>query len=434
MGSLEIEPSLLRVAIVGTGIAGLTAGIALRKHPKIEVALYEKATELKEIGASITLGPNGLRTLQRLGLEDCISDQVGYRGPNPISRFYRHWKTNEIIGEDFYEDVSEPLHYTARFHRGHLQQALLKHIPRDIIHLKKKLVVATVDHRDGVKMQFQDGTTATADILIGADGIRSGVRTAFVPDFELEWSGHTAFRGIFDASLVKDIEGVPLDSTHWWGPETNFFATRLAQNRFTVQGGIYADPQDPVAIAKFRDGGHWDKQADINLLREKYLDWNPVVKALANVTPDIRYYPNYFCGSSLPTWIFGDRVTLIGDAAHAHGGAFATGGSLAIDDAYALHLALKSVFPETASQKPSSREILRALKLYEDTRRPHAVRLLKVAHENNAMKTKKIMAETQETDEELRARAKRGSGTTWLHEHDVVKSFDEVLAASSKNT
>jgi salicylate hydroxylase len=58
--------------------------------------------------------------------------------------------------------------------------------------------------------------------------------------------------------------------------------------------------------------------------------------------------------------------------------------------------------------------------------------LLKVVHENNAMKTKKIMAETQETDEELRARAKRGSGTTWLHEHDVVKSFEEVFASSSK--
>ncbi|KAH8775917.1 monooxygenase [Hyaloscypha finlandica] len=432
MGSLGIETSRLHVAIVGTGIAGLTVAIALRKHPHIHVELYEKATELREIGASITLGPNGLRTLQRLGLEDCISDQVGYRGPNPISRFYRHWKTNEIIGEDFYEDVSEPLHYTARFHRGHLQQALLKHIPSEIIHLKKKLVSASVDPRDGVQMRFQDGSTATADLLIGADGIRSGVRTAFVPDFELEWSGHTAFRGIFNASLVDSIQGVPLDSTHWWGPETNFFATRLAQNLFTVQGGIYADPQDPVAIAKFRDGGRWDQEANINLLREKYVDWNPVVKALANVTPDIRYYPNYFCGSSLPTWIFGDRVTLIGDAAHAHGGAFATGGSLAIDDAYALYLALTSVFPETASQKPSSGQILRALKLYEDTRRPHAVRLLKVVHANNEMKTKKILAETQETDEELRARAKRGSGTTWLHEHDVVKSFEEALAASSK--
>lgn len=57
MGSLEREPSFLKVAIVGTGIAGLTAAIALGKHPNIKVELYEKATELREIGASITLGP-----------------------------------------------------------------------------------------------------------------------------------------------------------------------------------------------------------------------------------------------------------------------------------------------------------------------------------------------------------------------------------------
>ncbi|KAH9210006.1 hypothetical protein DL95DRAFT_449023 [Leptodontidium sp. 2 PMI_412] len=432
MGSLGVEPNVLQVAIVGTGIAGLTAAIALRKHPNINVELYEKATELKEIGASITLGPNGLRTLQRLGLEDCISDKVGYRGPNPISRFYRHWKTNEIIGEDFYEDVSEPLHYTARFHRGHLQQALLKHVPRETIHLKKKLVNATVEDGNYVKMEFQDGSTATADLLIGADGIGSGVRKSFAPDFELEWSGHTAFRGIFDASLVESIEGVPLDSTHWWGPDTNFFATRLAQNLFTVQGGIYADPKDPVAIAKFRDGGQWDKEADIQLLREKYVDWNPVVKSLSEVTPNVRYYPNYFCGSSLPTWIFGGRVTLIGDAAHAHGGAFATGGSLAIDDAYALYLALTTELPTSATEKPSSENIMRALKLYEGTRRPHAVKLLKVVHANNEMKTRKIITETQETDLELRARAKRGSNTTWLHEHDVVTSFEDARAASLK--
>lgn len=72
------------------------------------------------------------------------------------------------------------------------------------------------------------------------------------------------------------------------------------------------------------------------------------------------------------------------------------------------------------------------MKLYEDTRRPHAVRLLKVVHLNNEMKTKKIVAETQETDSELRARAKRGSNTTWLHEHDVVKSFEDALSASSR--
>lgn len=123
---------------------------------------------------------------------------------------------------------------------------------------------------------------------------------------------------------------------------------------------------------------------------------------------------------------------MIGDAAHAHGGAFATGGSLAIDDAYALYRSILAVYPETSTQKPTPKEILKGLKLYEDTRRPHAVKLLKVVHENNAMKTKKITAETQETDDELRARAKRGSGTTWLHEHDVVKSFEDVLRASRK--
>lgn len=173
MGSLGEETGLLRVAIIGTGIAGLTCAIALLRHPNISVTLFEKATELKEIGASITLGPNGLRTLQRLGLEDCISSQVGYRGPNPISRFYRHWKTNEIIGEDFYEDVREELHYTARFHRGHLQKALLAHVPGECIRLRKRLVRAVVEEREGVRMEFGDGSFATADVLIGADGIRS---------------------------------------------------------------------------------------------------------------------------------------------------------------------------------------------------------------------------------------------------------------------
>ena len=169
----ESDSTTLQVAIVGCGIAGLTAAIALRQHPRINVILYEKATELKEIGASIALGPNGLRTLERLGLHDAINDEVAFRGPSNIPMIYRHWKTNEIIGGDVHENVSEYLHRTARYHRGHLHQALLENVPHDIIHLGKKLVSATADPRNGVKLEFRDGTTATADILIGADGLRS---------------------------------------------------------------------------------------------------------------------------------------------------------------------------------------------------------------------------------------------------------------------
>jgi salicylate hydroxylase len=169
----ESDSTTLQVAIVGCGIAGLTAAIALRQHPRINVILYEKATELKEIGASIALGPNGLRTLQRLGLHNAIDDNVSFRGPSNIPMIYRHWKTNEVIGKDIHENVTEYLHHTARYHRGHLHQALLKNVPSDIIHLNKRLVSATANPNDGVVLEFQDGTIVTADILLGADGLHS---------------------------------------------------------------------------------------------------------------------------------------------------------------------------------------------------------------------------------------------------------------------
>jgi salicylate hydroxylase len=175
----------------------------------------------------------------------------------------------------------------------------------------------------------------------------------------------------------------------------------------------------------------WDQEASIKLLTEKYTDWNPVVKALTDVTPDIRFYPNLSCSESLPTWVFGDRAVLIGDAAHAHGGAYATGGSLAIDDAYAIYLFLLSVFPVTATCKPSGAEIRKALELYEATRKPHADRLLKMAHTASEAKTEQIRTGKLETDMELRARARKGSNTNWLHEHDVVKAFEETLRRSS---
>lgn len=156
-------------------------------------------------------------------------------------------------------------------------------------------------------------------------------------------------------------------------------------------------------------------------------DWNPVVKRLTELTPNVRFYPNYSSTTYLDTWVFGDRVTLIGDAAHAHGGAHATGGSLAIDDAYTLSLALNSVFSVTAKRKPSGAEISKALKLYEQIRKPHAERLLKLVHTGNNARIQKLRSGKVEPDEELRTRAAKGSSTNWLHEHDVVKAFEEAL-------
>lgn len=263
----------------------------------------------------------------------------------------------------------------------------------------------------------------------------------FVPDFKLLWSGWTAYRTCFDATLTESIPNLPEDSIHWWGPKTSFFSSRLGKNSYTVVGSINADPENPDAQLKHAS---WDDKASVQDFRDLYAvsimrpceeseaddilqDWNPVVKALAEAAPSIRLYPNLSCATTLDSWIFGDRVVLIGDAAHAHGGAHATGGSLSIDDAYALFLALTTVFPATATKKPSSKQISKALKLYERTRKPHAERLLKLVHSNNAVRLAKLRSGVVETDEELRARAAKGSNTTWLHEHDVVKTFQDTL-------
>lgn len=162
-------------------------------------------------------------------------------------------------------------------------------------------------------------------------------------------------------------------------------------------------------------------------MREVYGEWNPVVKALCDVTPEIRFYPNFSCETGLESWILGEgRVVLIGDAAHAHGGAYATGGSLAIEDAYTLSLALFSVFPVGETRKPRTGELKRALRLYEDVRKPHAEKLLEKVHKASEAKLGRLREGLVETDGELRERARKGTDTAWLHEYHVVKAFESV--------
>lgn len=81
--------SVLSVAIVGAGIAGLTAAIALQGKPGIDVRIYERTKELREVGATIALGPNGLRTLERLGINNALDDSIAFRNKSGHPMIYR---------------------------------------------------------------------------------------------------------------------------------------------------------------------------------------------------------------------------------------------------------------------------------------------------------------------------------------------------------
>jgi salicylate hydroxylase len=160
----------------------------------------------------------------------------------------------------------------------------------------------------------------------------------------------------------------------------------------------------------------------VDFLRARYKDWNPTIRALIQLTPYTNIYPN-FAGDALPTWVFGSRVTLIGDAAHAHGGAFAAGGSLALDDALALGLALKHVFNSSLTHAlPSVDGVGKALELYSETRQPHTARLLRIIH-NQIDQKPRGNSTAEEEDAALLARMKNRPNTVWLSEHDVEAAF-----------
>lgn len=153
-------------------------------------------------------------------------------------------------------------------------------------------------------------------------------------------------------------------------------------------------------------------------------DWNPVVKRLTELTPSVRLFPNY-SGGILPSWVPHSRVTLLGDAAHTHGGAFAAGGSLALDDAFALGLAFKHVGGSKFTSWTDA-DLRQVFELYDETRRPHASRLLNIVH-GAASAEPVVYNSPEEEDEALIKRMTNRPDTSWLAEHNVEHAFSETL-------
>ena len=347
----------LRAVVVGGGIGGTAAAVALARAG-IDVRVYEQAQQLAEVGAGVSLAPNGLRMLEQLGVGDGI-ERLGAR----------HLST-ELRLSDGRPARHEP-HQFARagrnvgIHRADLLGLLVAELPPGTVQTGHQCTGLHQD-ADGAVVSFANGTTATADVVIGADGIHSTAQGSVVTPAEPVFSGVVAHRG-----LVPRVGGCPADTMRMWVGESKHFlvfpvrAGRLLNYVGFVQSDTsvresWSAPGDPAALA-----GH-------------FAGWDPVIgEVIAAVSKPggSGFQWGMYDRAPLPRWSSG-RLTLLGDAAHPMLPHLGQGVNQALEDAVALATLLGAV--------TTSAGVPRALAGYEELRRGRTARVQLGSRRNGA--------------------------------------------------
>jgi 2-polyprenyl-6-methoxyphenol hydroxylase-like FAD-dependent oxidoreductase len=305
-----------RVLVVGGGIGGLSAAVALRRSG-FAVTVLEQARELQELGAGITIWSNAVRALARLGLGPDM-DRIGM--PATL-RTIRTWRGDTLSRIDV-AGLARGLGAAILIvRRSDLQQALFEHLGRDHVRLGCRCVDVAQDGA-GVTVRLEDGSEERCDVLVGADGIRSAVRASLFGDRPLRYSGYTSWRGVASFHDEGIAAGV---SSETWGLGRRF-------GLLPMRDGTYWFACRNGPAGQGLDAGSEDHRRQI---RELFRGWHRPIEEVIEATASPIIRTDIHDVEPLSRWGIG-RVTLLGDAAHAMTPNMGQGGCQAIEDAVVL--------------------------------------------------------------------------------------------------
>jgi salicylate hydroxylase len=386
----------LKIAIVGGGVGGLFAANALIAHG-FEVAVYEQAPALGEVGAGVYLTPNAVRHLQRLGLGPAVEKWGALVGTG--SRYFRGDGTQIAPVQ-----VTDASGWNATFgmHRADLVNFLAQPLPAGVVHTGHRCTAFAQDG-DVARVSFANGTTIEADLVIAADGIHSALRPALFAPSAPVFSGSVAYRGLVPRERVPHW---PNDCWLMWLGKGKHFLT------FPVRAGTLINFVGFVpADAEMRES--WSAPGDPDQLRREFAGWDARIASLLSCV-QMTFRSALYDRDPLPGWTRG-RLTLLGDAAHPMLPHLGQGANQAMEDGMALATILTRADRKTAPA---------ALLAYEKLRRERVAEVQRGARQNG-LRYDSLYAELAKRDAEITAHA---NFRKHLYAYDVVPDAQAAAA------
>jgi salicylate hydroxylase len=384
------------IAVIGAGIGGLTAAVALRQAG-FEVDVYEQAPELTEVGGGINLGPNAARVLYRLGLGDAL-DREAVR---PLSTHQRRWQDGRTLQRAPLNPRCEELYGAPHLtvHRADLLSIIASGFPAERIHLGHRLV-GVADKRDRVEAWFENGARSTAAVVVGADGIHSAVRAALLGEEAPRFAGCVAYRGLVPSERLADL-GLEIGSQSWVGPGAHLVHYFVSRGRLlNFVGWTEHDTWNRE---------DWTDRATVARALAAFEGWHPQVRRII-AAAETCFVWALFDRDPLPRWSVG-RITLLGDACHPMYPFMAQGAAQAIEDGAVLAACLAGAGIE---------DPVTTLRCYEALRRPRVTRLQEMSRANKTRFHLPDGPEQEARDAEwARAADRSPEALRWLYGFDA---------------